>query len=167
VIFSMNSIEPSDAQTASYRRILATPGLDDTDRPAATLPLPAKIFVSVSKPHPVPHTEHTDPYLLRGLLWCGFCQRELATALSSTGIGYYGCENIECPRPLTNAEDAEKLVWQRFAWRYQAFAALVTPAQRQLVLYQSLKRVTVLAGGSELVCEWRPLLARRYNRRSI
>ncbi len=99
--------------------------------------------------------EGSDFYLLRDLLWCGLCDEPFAACLMSTGIRYYGCTNVGCPRPLVNAEEAEQVVWQRFSKHNPALAPLVTRTHRQIALSENLKRATVQSGVSEMGFEWR------------
>jgi hypothetical protein len=99
--------------------------------------------------------EGTYRYLLRGLLWCGLCDAAFAACLMSTGIRYYGCTSIGCPRPLVNAEEAEQVVWKGFALKHGAEADAAKRNERQAALHEALVRVTVHSGASELDFERR------------
>jgi len=99
--------------------------------------------------------EDVDFHLLRGLLWCGLCDAPFAACLMSTGIRYYGCTNIGCPRPLVNAEEAERVVWKGFALKHEAEAGATKRNERQAALHDALVRVTVHGGVSDMGFEWR------------
>jgi len=97
----------------------------------------------------------SDPYLLRGLVGCGLCGRELVAVLVSSGLRYYGCPTKQCGQTLVPAEQLEQLVWQRFHSLNELTAAAVKRNQRQHALREVLKRVTVHSGLSSLEFEWR------------
>jgi DNA repair protein RadC len=97
----------------------------------------------------------TDPYLLRGMVQCGLCRRELVAVLVSTGTRYYGCPTKQCGQTLVPAEQLEQLVWQRFTLLNEANAAAVKRSERRQALREVLKRVTVHNGLGELTFEWR------------
>jgi len=96
-----------------------------------------------------------DPYLLRGLVWCGLCERELVAVLVSTGVRYYGCPSQPCKQTLVSAKEIESLVWQRFVRLNETAAAAVQPDERQAALRKVLRRVTVHSAGIDLWFEWR------------
>jgi hypothetical protein len=99
--------------------------------------------------------EDTGLYLLQGLLWCGLCDEPFACCLLSTRIRCYGCTNVGCPRSLINAEEVEQLVWRAFVLRHEVEAVPVKRDGRQAALHDTLVRVTVHSGLSELDFEWR------------
>jgi hypothetical protein len=96
-----------------------------------------------------------DPYLLRGLAWCGFCDRELVAVLVATGARYYGCPTKQCTQTLVPAEPFEHLVWQRFSLLNEVAAAAVKHNERQRALRELLRRVTVHRDMIDLWFEWR------------
>jgi hypothetical protein len=96
-----------------------------------------------------------DPYLLRGLAWCGLCDRELVAVLVATGTRYYGCPTQPCEQTLVPSEQLEQLVWQRFTMLNEVTATAVKRNERQQALREVLKRVVVHNGLSSLHFEWR------------
>jgi Recombinase zinc beta ribbon domain len=104
---------------------------------------------------PLPSNQSTDPYLLRSLLRCGLCGSDQVTVLQSNGRRAYGCRNVGCKQRTLSAEEIEQLVWCRFVSLNETFAAAVNRHQRQAVLREVLKRVTVFSGPSDFEIEWR------------
>jgi hypothetical protein len=101
------------------------------------------------------YNANADLWLLRGLIWCAFCELPMTTVLDAGCIRHYGCTDTQCRRPLVTAEETEQLVWHRFRLLNEAFAAAVKRHQRQAVLREVLKRVSVHSGPSDLYFEWR------------
>jgi len=138
----------------------------DADEPQA---LPETEGSAAHKLQPLRHNGNTDSgtrwallvnedgdlYLLRGLLWCGVCDETFACCQMSTGIRYYGCTHVGCPRPLVNAEEVEQVAWRAFALRHEAEAVGIKRNERHTALHDALVRVTVHSGATELDLEWR------------
>jgi len=109
----------------------------------------------ISEPDALEDRASNDPYLLRGLLWCGLDGRPLVTVLLSNGKRAYSCANVVCAGPMLDGATIDELVWQRFWQLNEAAAEAMEQDRRQAALREVLKRITVHSDPSELEYEWR------------
>jgi hypothetical protein len=92
-----------------------------------------------------------DPYILRGLLWCGMDELPMVAVQIPGGSRTYGCRDPLFLHRFLDAETLERLVWQRFAALNETLAADIPESGRHGVL----RRVVVTSSTPEVVIEWR------------
>jgi hypothetical protein len=97
-----------------------------------------------------------DPYILRGLVWCGLCVRPmvapLVVATEDEGRSY-GCGR-GCSRPLVPADALEALVWRSCAERFDLLSEAVAAQEQTALLLKVLERVIVGADLATVRCQW-------------
>jgi hypothetical protein len=98
---------------------------------------------------------NADPFVLRGLLWCGPCDELFVPGFVSTGGRGYCCPSTDCPRALVEARQVESAVWLRFAALNEPAAEKVHTYLWHHALIQVIKRVTVGRTADDLKFDWR------------
>lgn len=95
-------------------------------------------------------------YLLRGLLWCGRCEKPWVPILLPPMARYYVCSNRECPHPAMPAKLMEQRVWSRFLGLQEGALPRQVPRERRHELLRTeLTRVVVGWWIGEVRLEWR------------
>ncbi|WP_139307168.1 zinc ribbon domain-containing protein [Micromonospora pattaloongensis] len=100
-----------------------------------------------------PRGSRSDPYFLRGLLYCG--ERRLVPVYSARSARYYACPNLRCRRLLVLAEEIEQLVWGRYVQLNADAADTVSRDRRRDALLTVLQGVRIGASLNDLDFSWR------------